>query len=69
MRIFPTPEDYGKTSKIWIDSIKAEFPDAKCAVIGTTINRKSRHKNWTERVLNYASNADAVTWHIYTHWN
>ncbi len=66
MRRFPTPEEYGKTCKVWIDSIKAEFPGVKCAVIGTTINRKPRHNNWIQRVLKYATNADAITYHVYS---
>ena len=66
MAVYPTPEDLGKTSKIWIDAIKKEFPDAKCAVVGTTIHRQPRHKDWNKRVLKYATNADAITKHIYS---
>lgn len=66
VRMFPTPEDYGKTCYKWIKRIKDEFPDAQCAVIGTDIKRSERHTNWTNRVLKYATNADAVTFHFYT---
>jgi hypothetical protein len=66
MRVYPTPEDLGKTSKIWIDALKKEFPDAKYAVVGTTIRRRARHENWNARVLEHATNADAITLHMYT---
>lgn len=63
---FPTPEDYGKTCYQWIAAIKKEFPEAKCAVVSWEQVRGERHKQWTERVLQYATNADAVIFHVYT---
>ncbi len=63
---YPTPEDYGKTCFAWIKAIKQEFPEAKCAVVSWEAVRSERHKNWTERVLKYATNADAVVFHVYT---
>ncbi|WP_304063680.1 hypothetical protein [Pedobacter glucosidilyticus] len=66
MSRFPTPEDYGKTCYEWIKAIKEEFPEVKCAVVSWEAVRSERHKNWTERVLKYATNADAVIFHVYT---
>jgi hypothetical protein len=66
MYVFPTPEDYGKTCKIWIDSLKHHFPEAKYAIIGNYIKRKERHIDWTQRALRYCTNADAVTYHKYS---
>jgi len=66
MQKFPTPEDYGKTCFEWITAIKKEFPQAKCAIVSWEAVRSERHKNWTERVLQYATNADAVIFHVYT---
>ena len=65
-RIFPTPEDYGRTCQTWIAAIKKEFPDAQCAVIGYSINGDARNTNWTKRVLSACLNADAVTFHTYS---
>lgn len=64
--VYPTPEKYGKTCKIWIDAIKKEFPDAECAIVGTTLERHQRQIDWTNRVLAHCPNADAVTFHKYS---
>lgn len=66
MSVYPTPEDYGKTCKIWIDSLKQHFPDAKYAIIGSYIKRKPRHIDWTTRALKFCDNADAITYHKYS---
>lgn len=66
MRVFPTPQSLGETSKVWIDALKQEFPDAKYAVVGTTIRRRPRHDDWNQHVLQHATNADAITLHMYT---
>ncbi len=63
---YPTPEEYGKTCSVWIDSLKQRFPSAKYAVIGTYLERNPRQKNWTARVLAHCKNADAVTFHTYS---
>ncbi|GAB3222689.1 hypothetical protein [Spirosoma arcticum] len=65
-RVFPTPEDYGRTCQTWIGAIKKEFPDAQCAVIGYYVNGDARNTNWTKRVLSQCTNADAVTFHAYS---
>ncbi len=64
--VYPTPEDYGKTCKIWIDSLKHHFPDAKYAIIGSYLERDLRHTDWTTRALKHCGNADAVTFHKYS---
>lgn len=66
MSVYPTPEDYGKTCKIWIDSLKIHFPNAKYAIIGSYIKRRKRHIDWTKRALQYCTNADALTFHKYS---
>ncbi len=66
MSVYPTPEAYGKTCQIWIDSLKTIFPEAKYAIIGSYINRKPRHTDWTSRALKYCTNADAITFHKYS---
>ncbi|WP_037327246.1 hypothetical protein, partial [Runella zeae] len=65
-KVYPSPEDYGKACQLWISAIKKEFPEARCAVLGTELNRNARQKDWTERVLQNAPNADAVIFHVYT---
>ncbi|WP_445738108.1 hypothetical protein [Mariniflexile sp.] len=64
--IYPTPEDYGRTCQFWIDSLKTHFPDAKYAILGTDLERKPRHTDWTRRALKYCNNADAVVFHKYS---
>ncbi|WP_194768601.1 hypothetical protein [Tamlana sp. I1] len=66
MSVYPTPEDYGKTCQIWIDSLKQHFPNAKYAVLGTDLERRARHTDWTRRALKYCNNADAVIFHKYS---
>ncbi|MEL6191125.1 MAG: hypothetical protein AAFR66_03710 [Bacteroidota bacterium] len=66
MRMYPTPEDLGKTSEEWQRKLKIVFPDARIAVIGTTINRKPRHANWNQRLLGEAPSSMAVTKHMYS---
>ena len=66
MSVYPTPEDYGRTCQIWIDSLKSHFPNAKYAIIGSYIERRERHTDWTNRALKYCTNADAITFHKYS---
>ncbi|UXX81042.1 hypothetical protein N7E81_08010 [Reichenbachiella carrageenanivorans] len=66
MSVYPTPEDYGKTCQVWIDSLKVHFPEAKYALLGGYIKRRPRHTNWTQRALKYCTNADAITFHKYS---
>ncbi|ANQ52602.2 hypothetical protein MY04_5270 [Flammeovirga sp. MY04] len=66
MKVYPTPEVLGDTCKIWIDALKKEFPGVKCAVIGTNIERRERHIDWSNRVLSRCPNADAITFHKYS---
>ncbi len=63
---YPTPEDYGRTCQRWIQAIKAEFPAARCAVVGNYLDRHPRQIGWTRRVLTHCPAADAVTYHVYT---
>ncbi len=65
-KIFPTPEAYGQTCRIWIDSLKTHFPDAKYAIIGNYLERHQRQVDWTRRALKHCPNADAVTFHKYS---
>ncbi|BDC99175.1 hypothetical protein [Persicobacter psychrovividus] len=64
-KMYPSPEIYGDTCQAWIAAIKAEFPKAKCSVLGTTLERHKRQENWTNRVLAHCNNADAITYHKY----
>ena len=64
--VYPTPEDYGETCQVWIDSLKAAFPGVKCAVLGNYLSKNERHTNWTQRTLAHCSNADAVIFHKYS---
>mgnify|MGYP002777717255 CR=1 FL=1 len=64
--VFPTPEAYGQTCEQWILAIKKEFPEARCAVLGTELARNERQRDWTARVLAQAPHADAVIFHVYT---
>lgn len=65
-RVFPTPEDYGRTCQTWITAIKKEFPGTQCAIIGYYVNGDARNTNWTKRVLSACTNADAITFHTYS---
>ncbi|GAA4836264.1 hypothetical protein [Algivirga pacifica] len=64
--VYPTPEEYGQTCQRWIEALKKEFPDARFAVVGTTMRRHDRQKDWTNRVLAHCPLADAVTFHKYS---
>ncbi|OHX63902.1 hypothetical protein NH26_20025 [Flammeovirga pacifica] len=66
MAVYPTPEVLGDTCRIWIDALKKEFPGVKCSIVGTYIERRKRHIDWTNRVLSTCPNADAVTYHKYS---
>lgn len=63
---YPTPEDYGRTCERWIRAIRAEFPAAEFAVVGSYLEVHPRQRDWTRRVLRYCPSADAVTFHKYT---
>lgn len=63
---YPTPEIYGDSCQRWIAAIKAEFPAAQCAVVGSYLTRHDRQIDWTRRVLRHCDNADAVTFHQYS---
>ena len=65
-KIYPTPEDYGRTCKEWIIEIKKEFPEAKIAVLASNRNAKARDTDWTRRVLSTCDNADAMIFHMYS---
>ncbi|WNJ17702.1 hypothetical protein [Pontibacter sp. G13] len=65
-RVYPTPEDYGKTCAVWIDSIKSVFPQAQCGILGNYLRRKPRHTDWTPRALAHCPKADAVIFHKYS---
>ena len=65
-KIYPTPEDYGRTCKEWIVEIKKEFPEAKIAVLASNRNAKARDTDWTRRVLSTCDNADAMIFHMYS---
>jgi hypothetical protein len=64
---YPSPEIYGSTCRTWISALKKNFPAVRVAVIGgdKQFNPNSTDRNWDERVLNEATNADAVVAHIY----
>ncbi len=64
--VYPTPELYGSTCAMWIDSLKTYFPEAKYAIIATYLKRNKRHTDWTQRALAHCNNADAITFHKYS---
>jgi hypothetical protein len=62
---YPSPEDYGRTCAEWIAVLRPEFPEARFAVVGSTLDVHPRQRNWTQRVLAACPTADAVTYHTY----
>ena len=65
-RVYPTPEDYGRTAQAWIDALRGDFPDAEFAVVAGGPRRHPRQRRWDERVMASAPSADAVTHHVYS---
>lgn len=63
---FPTPESYGETCQTWIAALKQEFPTAKFALVGNTMDRHARQVDWNKRVLEKCTNADAMVIHSYS---
>lgn len=69
VKAFPTPEDYGRASRVWIAALKKEFPRAKFAIVADEREIPAsnvRRTNWNERVLSEVKTADAATIHIYS---
>lgn len=65
-RVFPTPEDYGRTCQSWLTAIKREFPGVKCGLVAGGRAGHPRSDRWTERALAHCPAADAVIVHTYT---
>lgn len=67
--VFPTPDNYAKTTVQWVSAIKKEFPQAKIAVVGAVSKpgeKSGRIRYWNERMFKYAfPAADAMTLHFY----
>lgn len=75
---FPTPSDYANEMLVWIDSIQADFPNAKIAVIGVSENpftpngdsSPSRVKDWNDAVFSIIPTNIDITFHrYYSHGN
>ncbi|QDU70632.1 hypothetical protein [Mucisphaera calidilacus] len=66
---FPTPEAYAEACNVWTSAIKAEFPEAKVAVIGSDggpPHVSERRRTWNQHVIPHLSDeVDAVTLHPY----
>lgn len=61
-----SPATYAQLAKIYYDSIKAEFPNAKvCAVGGNT----PAILHWVDTVLAYIPPIDAISFHVYLNAN
>lgn len=66
--IFPQPKDYAERASEWISAIKAEFPQAKIAVVGVIPSPKKpeRLQAWNQSLIPQTlSKADAIVLHIY----
>ncbi len=62
---YPQPEDYARTCERWITVLRAEFPEARFAIVGSHLEVHARQKDWTKRILALCPSADAVTYHAY----
>lgn len=65
-RVFPTPEDYGRTAARWTARLRAEFPGVQVAIPAGGRAGHPRSDDWTRRVLSTAGQVDALAVHVYT---
>ena len=74
---FPTAGAYAREMNIWTDSIKAQFPNSKIAVIGTTEMPTMQNGNpmpariryWNDSIFTFYNYNDAITLHNYFRHN
>ena len=64
---YPNAEDYARDANVWAAKIKAEFPDAQVAAIGSAAfpQDNPRRVTWNDRVFPLLQNIDAMTLHVY----
>jgi hypothetical protein len=70
---YPTAADYAADMRIWIDSIRKEFPGAKIAILGATEDvltpslqpTPRRISTWNDALFEANLQADAITFHHY----
>ncbi|MBL0339646.1 MAG: hypothetical protein IPP71_01275 [Bacteroidetes bacterium] len=71
---FPSGKDYAIEANKWIIELKKEFPNARIAVVGSSVKEGAAKKekkfaertnNWNREVLAEIKGADAITFHVY----
>jgi len=66
-RVFPTATAYAKLVVRWAPQIRAAFPAAKIAAVGSLLDTTSREETWNATVLSIAgSYINALTLHDYS---
>ncbi len=65
-RKYPTAKDYTDTMKIWVTTLRREFPSAKFGVIGVVDKKDDRSRTWNDvMVAELTNTVDAITLHLY----
>lgn len=63
---FPTAASYARTVARWAPAIRAAFPDAQIAAVGSLPQRTAREKSWNRTLVSIAgADINAVTLHDY----
>jgi hypothetical protein len=66
VQAFPTAASYARTVAQWAPAIRAAFPDAQIAAVGSLTQRTARERSWNSTVLSIAgADIDAITLHDY----
>ena len=66
LKVFPTAASYASTVARWAPAIRAAFPDAEIAAVGSLPQNTAREKSWNSTLLSVAgADIDAVTLHDY----
>ncbi len=64
---FPTAASYARTVAQWAPAIRAEFPDAQIAAVGSLPQSTAREKSWNSTLLSMAgADINALTLHDYS---
>ena len=67
LRVFPTAASYARTVARWAPAIRAEFPGAQIAAVGSLPQLTARERSWNRTLLSIAgADINAVTLHDYS---
>ena len=66
LKVFPTAASYARSVAQWAPAIRAAFPDAQIAAVGSLPQDTARERSWNSTLLSIAgADINAVTLHDY----